>query len=421
MAPDLEAAARSASSGRRRRPRCSPLRPRSSCCREALRRPPWRRNVAPGTSQPRRDAPVHAAAPPSPRAVGGPVVATSGNLSDEPICIDEREALAPARRRSPTSSSFTIDRSTATWTTASSGCVRGEPRRPAPGPRLTPRCRCSVDRDLPDDPRRRSPHEEQRWRSAVGRQVFVSQHIGDLETPEALDAFERVDRRFPPPLRGRARCRRPRPPPRLRLDPLGRSRRAGLGRRSAAVQHHHAHLAACLAENGETGPALGVTWDGTGFGERRHGLGRRVPAWRRRRLRRASLTCAPSGSPAARRPFRSHDGRALALLCETLGERCLRSRRPRRSFGAFALPERTAFCPDARPRARSTPGHHERRPPLRRRGLAPRPARSARPSRDRRRWPSRPWPMRRRPERLSSAAPRCARGDAAVLDWRPLH
>ena len=86
-----------------------------------------------------------------------------------------------------------------------------------------------------------------------------------------MGAFERVIADFQRLYEVRPAVDRPRPAPRLPLHPLGARRPAepadgGAPPRLVGVQHHHAHLAACLAENGVEGRALGVTWDGTGYG-----------------------------------------------------------------------------------------------------------------------------------------------------------
>jgi hydrogenase maturation protein HypF len=97
---------------------------------------------------------------------------------------------------------------------------------------------------------------------AIGRDVFLSQHLGDLDTIEAREAFERAIHDL---------CRLYRFEPKLvacDLHPDYASTRwaAASGLPMISVQHHHAHVAACAAENHVEGDYLGVAWDGTGYG-----------------------------------------------------------------------------------------------------------------------------------------------------------
>ena len=297
--------------------------------------------VAPGTPE------LGLMLPPTPlhhllmERLDGPVVATSGNRTDEPICTDETEAL---ERLDGIADLFLVhDRPIARHVDDSVARVVGgelrllrRARGWAPLPVLLP---FEVPPILAV-----GAYLKNVVALGVGRGVFLSQHIGDLGTPEAMRAFERVIDDFlalygaqPVAI---AHDLHPDYPSTAWAREAG-GPLAGLPR--IGVQHHHAHLAACLADAGLEQPddVLGVTWDGAGHGSDGTTWGGEFLAGSRHAFRRIAFLrpfSLPGGDAAAREPRRC----ALGVLWEMEGERCL-ARAGLPPIDSFSAPERSAL------------------------------------------------------------------------------
>ncbi|MGB4582342.1 MAG: carbamoyltransferase HypF, partial [Coriobacteriia bacterium] len=194
-------------------------------------------------------------------AFGGPLVMTSGNRSDEPIATGNAEALA---RLADIADAFLMhDRDI--YSRYDDSVVRHTPgvgvefirraRGYAPFPLVAPH---ASDVDILAC----GPEQKNTFCLLTGEHAFVSQHIGDMENAETLEAFERTIALY-------ERLFRVRPEIvayDLHPEYLSTKHALSLGLPAMAVQHHHAHIASVLAEHGLGGRVLGVALDGTGYG-----------------------------------------------------------------------------------------------------------------------------------------------------------
>ncbi|WP_461025603.1 carbamoyltransferase HypF [Streptomyces sparsus] len=147
-----------------------------------------------------------------------------------------------------------------------------------------------------------------------GTRVYLSQHIGDLKNDETWESHQQTARHLADLHALTPRLAAVDLHPQFRATRLALKEQGGEFGQVVQVQHHHAHMASCMAENRLTGTALGVVFDGAGYGEDGTTWGGEFLLGTYREVRRvASLRAIPllGGDRAVKEPIRT--GFALAL------------------------------------------------------------------------------------------------------------
>ena len=240
------------------------------------------------------------------------LVMTSGNLSEEPIVTRNDEALA---RLACVADWFLLhDRDIFMRTDDSvvrryAGAMRVLRRSRGYAPRTI-----DLERDLPEL-LAAGGELKNAFCLTKGRHAILSQHIGDLENYETLVFFEETLANLKKLFRVTPRAVA------HDLHPNYLSTKFALaldGIPKIGVQHHHAHIAACMAENGLSGEVIGVAFDGTGYGtDGKIWGGEFFTGGYRGFTRGAHFRYIPlaGGDAAIREPWRA----ALAYLIDTFG------------------------------------------------------------------------------------------------------
>lgn len=233
--------------------------------------------------------------------LGFPVVATSGNLTDDPICIDNREALERLGRIAdlflvhnrrilrPVDDSIVRE-------IAGAPVILRRARGYAPLPFEAPR-------DLPEL-FATGGHMKNAVAFSRGRRVFLSQHLGDLSTHAAVENHRRMTADF----RAIYNVRPAAVACDLHPDYASTQTAREMKTPVRAVQHHVAHLFSAVLEHRLEAPVFAASWDGTGAGADGTVWGGEFLLWEGRVLRRTGHLRPfrlPGGEQAVREPRRA--------------------------------------------------------------------------------------------------------------------
>jgi len=240
------------------------------------------------------------------RMLDRPIVATSGNISEEPICIDNIEGL---NRLKGIADFFLVhdrpivrhvDDSIVQVVCGASSVLR-RARGFAPLP-IDIGINCAGILAT-------GAHQKNTIALGLGNCVVMSQHIGDLDNNTSCVTFEEtissLKSIYDAPITNVACDSHP--------DYASSRYAETLMDGVLKVQHHHAHVASCMAEKGINKEVLGVCWDGTGYGNDGTIWGGEfllTDGLDCRRFAHLNLFALPGGDLAVKEPRRS----ALGLL-----------------------------------------------------------------------------------------------------------
>ncbi len=247
------------------------------------------------------------------KEVGLPLVMTSGNISEEPIASENDEAL---RRLKNIADYFLMHNRDIYARYDDSVMIVGQGV-----PRFARRARgyAPYPIHLPFESKQIlgcGSEEKNTFCLTRDNYAFVSQHIGDMENMETLEHYANTISLYKKLFRIEpeiiAHDMHPEYLPTKYAKELGGKEKVRL----FPVQHHHAHIASCLADNGVKGPVIGVSLDGTGYGTDGNIWGGEflvADYTKFERLAHLEYLPLPGGALAIKKPYRTALGYLLAL------------------------------------------------------------------------------------------------------------